>query len=463
MANKRLSELLPLTAGDVEARDLLYIVDCSSTLSKKIEAGELKTYLGDNVDSASYAKSASWSETSSYIHPRNVGLIASASWSETASYAFTASWAFNTLVTTYVSGETVLGTVPSSSVSRTSSYVLPLFAGIDNGTVYRAITASKADNAATASYLQYYGINNGSASYAISSSRSENVATASYINYVAGILSNVSESKRSILADTASFLKYTGANNGTSSYSMTAKTSSYNQSASFLNYTGVYNGSASYGVIALTSSYSTNAYYSSYANIATTATTAAVATSCTNADTASLAKTSSLAITSSYNVTSSYCYTASYAFYPSNANVYNTFGPFLGLAKTTTEIQLKTDTHIYTPSANTPVIVTAYGTVNVPFTSTAAGGFITLKAIDLSNPSSTTEFDRGYFENVFSGFPLGATSKMKFALSGLSNMVSSSYLVSVVAAGGLTFDTTLDYKFQFTTKADNVWVVDTTS
>jgi hypothetical protein len=178
MSNRRVSELISLIWSEVAPNDLFLITDVSQYFSKKITAGNLKTFVldGASVLSASYATTASYVDLTAYDFP----LVDSASYALTSSYAITASYADLALSCSYMSGAYISGPVPSSSYSDTASYLL--YRGYDNGTAFYAISASFVINAASSSFLNYYGdptgmlggriYNNGTASRAITASYS---------------------------------------------------------------------------------------------------------------------------------------------------------------------------------------------------------------------------------------------------------------------------------------------------
>ena len=66
MANKRITELSPMTSGSLDSQDLFVIVDRSFSETKNMSVGEFSGYLTKNLipDEATYAVSAGNSEIS---------------------------------------------------------------------------------------------------------------------------------------------------------------------------------------------------------------------------------------------------------------------------------------------------------------------------------------------------------------------------------------------------------------
>lgn len=238
MANKRVSELVQVTAGELQASDLLLLADVSANESKKLTLQDIGSYLlssgnitGSFYGTASYAlvaKSASYAPS-----------IGSASYSSTSSWSWNCLTASNTLIAEVADFSVQTTYAISSSYAATSS-------------VQSVISSSFADNARSASFLRYIGTPNGTSSYSIYSKTAsfsltvESALTASYV------LSS-SFSLSSSISRTSSYLGYTsGVSNGTSSYSILsnrANTSSLSNSSSYLIYTpGVPNGTASYAM-----------------------------------------------------------------------------------------------------------------------------------------------------------------------------------------------------------------------
>jgi hypothetical protein len=223
MSNKRVSQLVELTAAEVQGGDFFYVIDVSAREGKKIQADSLADYLA--ASGSLDAVNATNADTASYVLGSNVhGSVAAATWaghaseslasnfassSISASYAVTASFAMNS-----TAGSSVSASWASSSIS--ASY---------------ALKASTADNATLAGRLSYSGGDNGTASYAIKARFTETTdfaATASYISGSGPTVATASYALKSGLADVSTvanssqFLTFTGGDNGTASYALTA-------------------------------------------------------------------------------------------------------------------------------------------------------------------------------------------------------------------------------------------------
>jgi hypothetical protein len=219
MGNKRVSQLVELTADAVSIDDLFLIIDTSARESKKIAVQNLFTYL--NASGSLLAVHATFADTASYVLGSDVhGAVSSASYAQNATTAFSASFAQNS--------------INSVSASNAITAAFAQFAIVPSelvtGSTY-PITASWANIAIitqTSSYLQYTGISNGTASFAISAEDAEFAVTASYVvggNTVdtaafAFVAQSVLDSV--IECDSASFLNFSGEYNGTASYALIA-------------------------------------------------------------------------------------------------------------------------------------------------------------------------------------------------------------------------------------------------
>jgi hypothetical protein len=189
MPNARLSELLPITVGELVPTDLMLVGDVVAQESKKVTLQDLTSYiLTDGNLTASIFGTASWAnnaQTASYVVA-----VGTASYAVTASFALngggsggstvSASWASASLSSSYalsasyvaVSLATSASFASSSRFSVSSSYLI--YSGGDNGV---AATAIFAINAGTASFAINAGTTSASlvsttASYSFSSSYS---------------------------------------------------------------------------------------------------------------------------------------------------------------------------------------------------------------------------------------------------------------------------------------------------
>lgn len=232
IGNKRVSQLVEMTAGEVELNDLFLIIDTTAQESKRIQASQLSAWL--NASGSVFAIHANFADTASYITGADVdgavlssinaisasiaGIAQIASQSLTAvssSYAFTSSFALN---------------AASNTGSATASFLQ--YTGVPNGTASFALNAANANTSQNTSFLNYFGGNNGTASHAIVAEQTNfatNAATASYFNNQS---STVLSSSYAVNADTASFVKggtissasylTFSPNNGTASYAIRA-------------------------------------------------------------------------------------------------------------------------------------------------------------------------------------------------------------------------------------------------
>ena len=204
MANERVSQLIELSANELQTNDLFLITDMSLKESKKLELSSLITFLQYSAswnavhaiysDSASYvpalgvdgtvrsASNAIWAINSG--HSIIADSCVSASWADRSGHADSASWA------------------PPPVIGVTSSY---------------ALRAGLSDYAGTAYFLYYNGQPNGTASWAISSSFALNTG---HVNQ----------------ADTSSYLLYQGFPNGTASYALNAMSASFANTAAYALY-----------------------------------------------------------------------------------------------------------------------------------------------------------------------------------------------------------------------------------
>jgi hypothetical protein len=217
--NKRVSQLVKLTASEVSFDDLFLIIDFSAAESKKISIQDIGIYL--NASGSIFAYHSIISDTASYIRATGVdGTVLSSSYSVkssisdsslvslnsiTSSYANTSSWAINSL---NVGGGTTLYT--GSTYPITSSWT--------EKTVFSN----------SSSYLIYSGFPNGTSSYALSTQNTYHATisdTASFVNISGKVPSsswadNSINSINSINSQTSSYLVYNGFPNGTSSYAL---------------------------------------------------------------------------------------------------------------------------------------------------------------------------------------------------------------------------------------------------
>lgn len=465
MANKRVSELNELSAINVKAGDLLYIVDTDISVleSKKIRAESLKNYILSSGAITGSISNALSSDTASYILYSGIPNGTSSN-SVTASYSISSSWsnagywALYSDTASYIYAPNIDGSVPSSSYSETASYLNYHY---KNGRIEYAQTASYCENANTSSYLLYIpGIVNGTASYAMScSSQPSFNGSASYLNYhyQNGRIEHAQTASYCENAKTASYILYTGVFNGTVSYSLTSSisiSSSYASQSSFLNYNGTYNGTASH---ALTTD------YCDFANVSN------ISLYCDG--TASYAISSSVSQTSSYcNGTSSYAISSSYCSGTSShaisaekitdPNYYRMYGPYSSDSQTTLEAYVQNFVVDTTTGAGKVTIIEALGDVKVPITQTEVDMNVNLY-LDYTEPSApwSLKLDSSKVANYINlsttgAFTLSGYNKQSFSLAGNFDLSGSWYKLRISTDGGATVDTR-SVKFIVYTRADS--------
>ena len=173
--NERVSQLLELYATDLQSNDIFLVTDLSQHESKKLEVGQLLTFIENSGSFFAYA--AASAASASYVRGSNVDGIVSianfASQSISTSYAIQASNSFNANSASWALF--ALTTAGSVVNSQTASFLQ--YSGTPNGTASYSQHSLTSDTAATAFNLYYSGIPNGTASFAISASA---ILTASY-------------------------------------------------------------------------------------------------------------------------------------------------------------------------------------------------------------------------------------------------------------------------------------------
>jgi hypothetical protein len=243
MANKRVSELNELLAGQVEASDLIMLTDVSAFESKRIRASELKNYIaygtGSFASSATSASHANTSNTASYLAYNGVS-NGTASYGITASYAVTASWTALVESASYASASSwsdISSHSNTSDFATTASYAL-------TASVNLVVSSALADRANSASYLIYTeGFNNGTSSQARSASYANSSDVTKYVSYDGtynGIVSTAISATHATSSDesiTSSYLDYNGGDNGTASFAIS---SSYAQWSKYVQSPMVY-------------------------------------------------------------------------------------------------------------------------------------------------------------------------------------------------------------------------------
>jgi len=230
IGNKRVTQLVELTAGEISFDDLFYIVDVSARESKRIKTSELSAWLnGSGSIYAFYAVTAGTASWATNVVGNTVG---SSSTSNFAVSALSASWASQSF------------RAVSSSYALTASYALNgnntgspsasflVYTGTPNGTASYALNALTSDTSTATQFLLYFGGNNGTASYAMQAEDSFHAVTADTASYFNNLLGTVASASYALNADTASsvfndtvpsasFLVYSP-DNGTASYAIQA-------------------------------------------------------------------------------------------------------------------------------------------------------------------------------------------------------------------------------------------------
>lgn len=225
-SNKRVTQLVEITAPEVQLGDYLLIIDVSAKESKKIRASEVAAFLGGSGSlNAIHADNA---DTASYVLASSIaGIIVSASFAFKSLTSDSASWASSSISASHsFTSDTASFALNAAAGNNSASFLI--YSGGDNGTASFAISSSRAQASDATLFLVYTGGNNGTASYAIKTQNvdhSTNSDTASFL-IDAGTISTASyslNSSQSLMSDSTNFLNFSE-NNGTASYAMKAKT-----------------------------------------------------------------------------------------------------------------------------------------------------------------------------------------------------------------------------------------------
>lgn len=242
MANKRVSELVQITAPELTVDDLLLLADVTAHESKKLRLADLNAFLLTTANSGSFYGTSSWAQyavwalgapTPNFVNSSsNAGYAVNAGNAVSAINAISASYSF--------SGSYV----QTASYALTSSMLL----------IYSAVFA---DYAKSASYLIYSGIPNGTASLALTASLTR--GTSSYAFTASTTTGTASFSNTSSYAFISLYTLNSGSAISSVLYALSASWSSaslqsvwatQSLSASYLNYNGIPNGTASYALVA---------------------------------------------------------------------------------------------------------------------------------------------------------------------------------------------------------------------
>lgn len=263
MANKRTSELTPITTAELATGDLFNVSDISAIESKRLTLSDLTDYFQSAITASATSSHASNASSASYLI-YNGTANGSASNAITSSNAITASFSLLAFTSSNATTASLALLATTSSNAITASYSF-------TSSVQLAYSSSYSDYSDSSSYLIYNGFSNGTASYSLVSNESLTATTASYINYTGTPNGSASYALASNTARTASLLTWNGAstNNGTSSWSWRTVLSAQSSTASFLNYDGTnFNGSASYALTSGTASYIESASHATTASYA---------------------------------------------------------------------------------------------------------------------------------------------------------------------------------------------------
>ncbi len=367
--NKRVSQLVELTSGEIQPNDLFLIIDATARESKKIRASELEIYL---QGSGSITVN---SISSSYVPGSGVNGIVSL-----ANTAYSSSTSLYALLANLAT---------SASFATTASFALS-GGNSDSGSI-------------SASYLIYVGSPNGTASYSIKSLQSD-------------------------VATTANFLSYFGGNNGTASYAITTQNvlNAVNaQTASYLSNVGTSVATASYAYVAQTA-------YSG------------------------MSDSSSYLIFSPNNGTASYAMSAQ-----KFANVVTDQGIFLAISQSNIKAQLDDVDILWSTTATARTPIEAFGTIKIPFTSSAVtNGTLYLSVIDRNTgfetilDSTPITFNLSPSMGTYGNNDSGSV-RQTFSLLGQANLYGS-YLIFVSASNNLQIESTRIVKFNIASESDVV-------
>lgn len=225
--NKRTTQLVELTALEMAADDLLYVVDISAVESKKMTVDQLSAYL--SISGSLSVPHAILADTASYVLGSNVdGLVDSSSYAFFASNATSASHADSASATFWaLTSSIALTVVGGIGIAQSASWAS------SSVSASHADRADYADNAGNAAYLFYSGVPNGTASFALTASTTNHVTladTASYWNNTTSTVASASWADMSNYAHratyatesiSASYLVYSQ-NNGSASFAIKA-------------------------------------------------------------------------------------------------------------------------------------------------------------------------------------------------------------------------------------------------
>lgn len=317
MANKRVSQLAPITVLELSPTDLFLLADVTANESKKLTLGDLTTYmLQGGLQTGSFFGTASWAIntlSASYSPP-----------TVSSSFAFSSSIANRAITSSFALLSAFAQSSTSSSYAATASFT----------TIQTVATASLALVAALArssSFLIYTpGVSNGTASYAV------NALTASFaLNGGGGGTGSISSSysSNSGQSETSSYLLYTGIDNGTASLALLAQLS-YDAGTSTSASHALY---ADFATVGITNNFQSSASWASQSLSASYATLAVSANS---------------AITASYVLP--------------NPNI-SSYGVFNAISQSLSKGQI--DTVSLTSSIDMTASFDARGTLIVPYTS----------------------------------------------------------------------------------------------
>ena len=220
--NKKVSQLVSITAPELVSGDLLYIIDISAKEGKKITLDQIGSYL--NVSGSLISVRSTLADTASFILGSKVyGSVANSLVSVYATSSLSSSWS---------------ATTPTASFAITASYVLSSITNLSSSFASASTSASYANNstistlASASNYLNYVGNNNGTASYSLvsqnvlSSSYAKRATTASFIDSTVASVTSASYANKSGYSDTSGTSSYATQliypNLSTASYALSA-------------------------------------------------------------------------------------------------------------------------------------------------------------------------------------------------------------------------------------------------
>lgn len=409
MANKRISELVPITAPQLDFADLLLLSDISAHESKKLQLGDLSNFLlpdgrltGSLLGTASYAMNAATASYAPFI---------------SASYAKTSSWAYNISTASYALAALSASYSYSSSYCITASYAL-------TSSVELVYSSAFAEYAQTASYLLLTpGMPNGTASYALTASSVMNINN---INIRSGYDTRITASGAAQLVSLGDFVTIKGD-----------------------------------GGIILDVGLDGDSIYIATPNVLRMGNTIAIDANATAshakyADAVNLVDTASfLAFNGIPNGTASYALSAG-----GILNVIQDYGMYSAVSQSISSSQLDMMTVTPTFGGLKTTTIEAFGTVVVPFTSSvsATDGDISLVVVNRQYGNSQSLDSSPVYAWIGGSTAMSGTLRYPFTLCGDAEL-NGQYEVYVTASNGVYLEGTRRMRFKVTSESDQLSVV----